>query len=117
MKNYIVSESENIVKKRKSKKSSKVAEMNQRNLDQSNGLTATNGSQYKYDRNSLRELDAQIMDIQSQFESELESLIGWLQRVPKGKPLMLLNPTEWLPDYSIHPTLAILRVCFILRRV
>ena len=117
VKNYIVSESENIVKKRKSKKSSKVAEMNQRNLDQSNGLTATNGSQYKYDRNSLRELDAQIMDIQSQFESELESLIGWLQRVPKGKPLMLLNPTEWLPDYSIHPTLAILRVCFIPRRV
>ena len=71
-KNFIVNESENIVKRRKNKKSqNKIEDMNMKNTEKS----VTNGS-HKYDRNSLRELDAQIMDIQTQFESELEGLIG-----------------------------------------
>ena len=47
--------------------------MNKRNTQDT---AMTNGSSKKYDRNSLIELDAQIMNIQSQFESELEGLIG-----------------------------------------
>jgi len=73
-KNFIVNESENIVKRRKNKKTenkSSIEDMNMKNTEKS----VTNGS-HKYDRNSLRELDAQIMDIQTQFESELDSLIG-----------------------------------------
>ena len=46
--------------------------MNQKN---SSETKMTNGTR-KYDRNSLCELDAQIMSIQTQFESELDSLIG-----------------------------------------
>ena len=67
-------QSENIVKRRKNKKTenkSSIEDMNMKNTEKS----VTNGS-HKYDRNSLRELDAQIMDIQTQFESELDSLIG-----------------------------------------
>lgn len=71
--NYAVNESEHVAKKKKAKKNenSEVYSMNSKNTKAS----ITNGSR-KYDRNSLIELDNQIMDIQSQFESELESLIG-----------------------------------------
>ena len=60
-------------RKKKVKKSKEVTAMNQRNLSETKMMT--NGSR-KYDRNSLCELDAQIMSIQTQFESELDSLIG-----------------------------------------
>ena len=62
-------------KKKKVKKSQNhdVLLMNKRNTQDT---AMTNGSSKKYDRNSLIELDAQIMNIQSQFESELEGLIG-----------------------------------------
>ena len=71
--NYAVNESEHVAKKKKAKKNenSEVYSMNSKNTKAS----ITNGSR-KYERNSLIELDNQIMDIQSQFESELESLIG-----------------------------------------
>ena len=72
VKSNIVNEAESLVKQRKAKKSQtsdKVELMNKKNTEKT-----TNG--FKYDRSSLCELDAQIMDIQSQFESELESLIG-----------------------------------------
>lgn len=75
--NFIVSEAENLVKKRKTKKlmkKDKVEEMNMKNSMRS----ATNSSRSgpKYTRDSLVELDNQIMDIQTGFEAELESLIG-----------------------------------------
>ena len=71
--NYVVNSEEHVSKKKKAKKTqnSDVLLMNERNTQN----TMTNGSR-KYDRNSLIELDNQIMNIQSQFESELDSLIG-----------------------------------------
>ena len=88
VKNFIVNESENIVKRRKDKKmKSNVEDMNRINKEESK--KTTNGS-HKYSRNSLRELDAQIMDIQTQFESELESLVGLCYKV-QGRPLIGLN--------------------------
>ena len=70
---YVVNSEEQVSKKKKSKKTqnSNVISMNERNTQN----TMSNGSR-KYDRNSLIELDNQIMSIQSQFESELDSLIG-----------------------------------------
>ena len=72
VKSHIVNEADSLVKQRKAKKTQstdKVELMNKKNAEKT-----ING--FKYDRSSLCELDAQIMDIQSQFESELESLIG-----------------------------------------
>ena len=75
---YVVNSEEQVSKKKKSKKTqnsqhanNNVVSMNEKNTQN----TMTNGSR-KYDRNSLIELDNQIMSIQSQFESELDSLIG-----------------------------------------
>ena len=72
VKSHIVNEADSLVQQRRAKKvqsSEKVEMMNKKNAEKT-----TNG--FKYDRSSLCELDAQIMDIQTQFESELESLIG-----------------------------------------
>ena len=72
VKNHIVNEADSLVQQRRAKKvqtTDKVELMNKKNAEKT-----TNG--FKYDRSSLCELDAQIMDIQTQFESELESLIG-----------------------------------------
>ena len=72
VKSHIVNEADSLVQQRKAKKvqsNEKVEMMNKKNAEKT-----TNG--FKYDRSSLCELDAQIMDIQTQFESELESLIG-----------------------------------------
>ena len=69
---YNNEDTENQSKKKKVKKSKEVTTMNQKN---SSETKMTNGTR-KYDRNSLCELDAQIMSIQTQFESELDSLIG-----------------------------------------
>ena len=76
-KDFIVSEAENLVKKRKTKKlmkKDKVEEMNMKNSMRS----AANSSQgrHKYTRDSLIDLDNQILDITTGFEAELESLIG-----------------------------------------
>ena len=70
---HVVNSEEQVGKKKKSKKTqnSNVVSMNEKNMQN----TMSNGSR-KYDRNSLIELDNQIMNIQSQFESELDSLIG-----------------------------------------
>ena len=74
---YVVNSQEQVSKKKKSKKTqnghhaNNVVSMNEKNKQN----TMSNGSR-KYDRNSLIELDNQIMSIQSQFESELDSLIG-----------------------------------------
>jgi len=80
--NYAVNESEHVAKKKKAKKNenSEVYSMNSKNTKAS----ITNGSR-KYERNSLIELDNQIMDIQSQFESELESLIDVYKNIQNGK--------------------------------
>jgi len=51
---------------------------------------------FKYDRSSLCELDAQIMDIQSQFESELESLIDTYKSIQNRKSQGLDKTTEEL---------------------
>jgi len=55
--------------------------MNQKN---SSETKMANGTR-KYDRNSLCELDAQIMSIQTQFESELDSLIDMYKNIQNGK--------------------------------
>ena len=74
---YVVNSQEQVSKKKKSKKTqnghhaNNVVSMNEKNKQN----TMSNGPR-KYDRNSLIELDNQIMSIQSQFESELDSLIG-----------------------------------------
>jgi len=70
-------------KKKKVKKSQNhdVLLMNKRNTQDT---AMTNGSSKKYDRNSLIELDAQIMNIQSQFESELEGLIDMYKNIQNG---------------------------------
>ena len=76
-KDFIVSEAENLVKKRKTKKlmkKDKVEEMNLKNSIRS-AANASKGGQ-KYTRDSLIDLDNQIMDITTGFEAELESLIG-----------------------------------------
>merc|ERR1719225_1719447 len=80
--NYVVNSEEHVSKKKKAKKTqnSDVLLMNERNTQN----TMTNGSR-KYDRNSLIELDNQIMNIQSQFESELDSLIDVYKNVQNGK--------------------------------
>ena len=72
VKSHIVNEADSLVQQRRAKKvqtNDKVEMMNKKNAEKT-----TNG--FKYDRSSLCELDAQIMDIQTQFESELDSLIG-----------------------------------------
>ena len=71
--NVFTNETESKAKKKvKKSQSNDVVSMNKKNSQDS----MTNGTSKKYDRNSLIELDAQIMNIQSQFESELEGLIG-----------------------------------------
>jgi len=97
-KSFIVNESENIVKRRKSKKSESkvnVEEMNEINKQKS---VTSNG--HKYDRNSLRELDAQIMDIQTQFESELDSLIDMYKTIQKRKSQGLLTVDKSTEELS-----------------
>jgi len=97
-KNFIVNESENIVKRRKNKKTenkSSIEDMNMKNTEKS----VTNGS-HKYDRNSLRELDAQIMDIQTQFESELDSLIDMYKNIQKRKSQGLLTVDKSTEELS-----------------
>jgi hypothetical protein len=99
-KNFIVNESENIVKRRKDKKiksSSRVEEMNMINKEVTK--SATNGS-HKYSRNSLRELDAQIMDIQTQFESELDSLVDMYKTLQKRKSQGLLTVDKSTEELS-----------------
>ena len=76
-KDFIVSEAENLVKKRKTKKlmkKDKVEEMNLKNSMRS--AANSNRGGHKYTRDSLIDLDNQIMDITTGFEAELESLIG-----------------------------------------
>ena len=77
-KDFIVSEAENLVKKRKTKKlmkKDKVEEMNLKNSMRS-AANSNQGSRHKYTRDSLIDLDNQILDITTGFEAELESLIG-----------------------------------------
>jgi len=98
VKNFIVNESENIVKRRKDKKmKSNVEDMNRINKEESK--KTTNGS-HKYSRNSLRELDAQIMDIQTQFESELESLVDMYKTLQKRKSQGLLTVDKSTEELS-----------------
>merc|ERR1712002_1404060 len=98
VKNFIVNESENIVKRRKDKKSkNNVEEMNKINKEVSKKVS--NGS-HKYSRNSLRELDAQIMDIQTQFESELESLVDMYKTLQKRKSQGLLTVDKSTEELS-----------------
>merc|ERR1711892_993389 len=64
--------SENVVKKKKNKKFTKKAKnsvevMNMKN----NKITAS----HQYNRNSLMELDAQILEIQRKFEADLDGLL------------------------------------------
>ena len=76
-KDFIVTEAENLVKKRKTKKlmkKDKVEEMNLKNSMRS--AANSNRGGHKYTRDSLIDLDNQIMDITTGFEAELESLIG-----------------------------------------
>jgi len=76
-KDFIVSEAENLVKKRKTKKlmkKDKVEEMNLKNSMRS--AANSNQGRHKYTRDSLIDLDNQILDITTGFEAELESLIG-----------------------------------------
>jgi hypothetical protein len=86
---FIVSEAENLVKKRKTKKlmkKDKVEEMNLKNSLRSAANTSNAGpSRPKYARDSLIELDNQIMDIQTGFEAELESLIDIYKGIQKRK--------------------------------
>merc|ERR1712106_298199 len=99
-KNFIVNESENIVKRRKDKKiqnNSNVEELNMMNKEVNKSVS--NGS-YKYSRNSLRELDAQIMDIQTQFESELESLVDMYKTLQKRKSQGLLTVDKSTEELS-----------------
>jgi len=99
-KNFIVNESENIVKRRKDKKiqnNSNVEELNMMNKEVNKSVS--NGS-HKYSRNSLRELDAQIMDIQTQFESELESLVDMYKTLQKRKSQGLLTVDKSTEELS-----------------
>ena len=93
---FIVSEADNLVKKRKVKKlmkKDKVEEMNLKNSMKSSAASSRNG--HKYTRDSLIELDNQIMDIQTGFEAELESLIGRSLQ-------MILLPVDCLPPRHIQ---------------
>merc|ERR1719449_533154 len=86
-KGFIVSEAENIVKKRKNKKytkKDKVEEMNLKNSMKSSSSMSGRGG-HRYTRDSLIELDNQIMDIQTGFEAELESLIDMYKGIQKRK--------------------------------
>merc|ERR1719264_428452 len=85
-KDFIVTEAENLVKKRKTKKlmkKDKVEEMNLKNSMRS----AANSNQggHKYTRDSLIDLDNQILDITTGFEAELESLIDIYKGIQKRK--------------------------------
>merc|ERR1719234_2159581 len=86
-KDFIVSEAENLVKKRKTKKlmkKDKVEEMNLKNSMRS-AANSNQGSRHKYTRDSLIDLDNQILDITTGFEAELESLIDMYKGIQKRK--------------------------------
>merc|ERR1719239_1815234 len=85
-KDFIVSEAENLVKKRKTKKlmkKDKVEEMNLKNSMRS--AANSNQGRHKYTRDSLIDLDNQILDITTGFEAELESLIDMYKGIQKRK--------------------------------
>ena len=97
-KGFIVSEAENLVKKRKNKKymkKDKVEEMNLKNSlkCQSNNTNNSRSGPSKFARDSLIELDNQIQDIQTGFEAELESLIGQ-SRSSEGSVILTLSSLD-----------------------
>jgi len=95
VRNYIVSESENLVKRRKEKKSK-----GKNSVEEMNKINAEKSGSHKYSRNSLRELDAQIIDIQTQFESELDSLVDMYKTLQKRKSQGLLTVDKSTEELS-----------------